>query len=372
MSASASASPSTSAGPAGGRRPAPRRPSGIAVDAMGGDYAPREVVRGAVQAARETGTRITLVGRSPELLSLLAEDDATSEVTVVHAEDILAMHEGALASWRRPRSSVAVGCKLVRQGEVGALVSAGSTGGVVATSTVRLRTQSGVLRPALAVVLPTQPTPTVLLDAGANADAKPEMLVQFAHLGAAYAHTAHGITEPRVGILTIGSEPGKGNRLARKAAELLAATAEGPPALDFRGNIEGSDLLSGEVDVVVTDGFTGNVALKSVEGAVQFAFAQMSAALGGTRMARLGTVLQRGPLRELRERMNSETYGGAILLGLNGTVVLAHGASHAQGVARACALAGDLVQGRIVDQVRQRVHAAGRSATRRQRRATPE
>ena len=329
--------------------------SGIAVDAMGGDHAPREIVRGVVRAVRETGCRISLVGRSPELLPLLAEEEASEEVAVVHAADTLAMHEGALASWRRARSSVAVGCKLIRQGEAAALISAGTTGGVVATSTVRLRTQSGVLRPALAVVLPTQPSPTVLLDAGANADAKPEMLVQFAHLGAAYASAAHGISEPRVGILTIGAEPGKGNRLTRKAAELLAATATGPPALDFRGNIEGDDLLSGQVDVVVTDGFTGNIALKSVEGAVQFAFTQLSSALGETRLARLGTVLQRGPLRDLRERMDSETYGGAVLLGLNATVVLAHGASRARGIARACGLAHDLLQGRIVDQMRQRV-----------------
>ncbi|GAB3207037.1 phosphate acyltransferase PlsX [Marinactinospora thermotolerans] len=362
----------TSQSPAG--RPSgdePAAPPVIAVDAMGGDHAPREIVAGAVEASREHGLRVILVGRTPELLALLSEQDAAREIPIVHAEDTLAMHEGALASWRRPRSSVAVACKLIRQGDADALVSAGSTGGVVATSTVRLRTQPGVLRPALAVVLPTLPTPTILVDAGANADAKPEMLVQFAHLGVAYAQTAHGIAEPRVGLLTIGTEPGKGNRLTRKAAELLAAAA-GPGGLDYRGNIEGHDLLAGRVDVVVADGFTGNVALKSVEGAVRFAFDEIRGALTSGTLARAGALLQRRALRGLRDRMDSESYGGAVLLGLNGTVVIAHGDSHARGVAQACRLAHDLVAGRIVDQVRRRLGPAGRAPAWLHRRGQPE
>ncbi|RCV47703.1 phosphate acyltransferase, partial [Marinitenerispora sediminis] len=219
----------------------------------------------------------------------------------------------------------------------------------------------GVLRPALAVLFPTRPTPTVLVDAGANADAKPEMLVQFAHLGVAYAQTAYGIAQPRVGLLTIGSEPGKGNKLARRTAELLTAAADAPPGLDFRGNIEGHDLLGGLVDVVVTDGFTGNVALKSVEGAVRFALDEVRSALSSSPMARAGALLQRRPLRALRERVDSETYGGAVLLGLNGTVVIAHGASGARGIEQACLLAHELVAGRIVERVRRRVGATNRT-----------
>ncbi|MDA0565459.1 phosphate acyltransferase PlsX [Streptomonospora sp. S1-112] len=328
---------------------------------MGGDHAPDEIVKGAVLAVRERGLRVVLVGRRPEIARLLAQEGAAGAIPIAHAEDALAMHEGALASWRRPRSSVAVACKLIRQGEAAALVSAGSTGGVVATSTVRLRTQPGVLRPALAVALPTRPTPTVLLDAGANADAKPEMLVQFAHLGAAYANSAFGVAHPRVGMLTIGSEPGKGNRLARKTAELLAATSAQAPRLDFRGNVEGHDLLAGEVDVVVTDGFTGNVALKSVEGAVRFTLSSVTEALSSSTMAKAGALLQRGALRSLRGRFDSETYGGGVLLGLNGTVVIAHGASHAPAVERACQLAHDLTTGGIADQVRTRVQATART-----------
>ncbi|GAA4940240.1 phosphate acyltransferase PlsX [Streptomonospora halophila] len=339
----------------------------IALDAMGGDHGPREAVRGAVRAVREHGLRVVLVGRRAEVARLLAEEEAVGAMPVLHAEDALAMHEGALASWRRPRSSVAVACKLIRQGEASALVSAGSTGGVVATSTVRLRTQQGIMRPALAVALPTRPRPTILLDAGANADAKPEMLVQFAHLGAAYARSAFGVEEPRVAMLTIGSEPGKGNRLARKTAELLtAAAAQAPHAtrLDFRGNVEGHDLLAGEVDVVVTDGFTGNVALKSVEGAVRFTLQAVGEAMTSTTIAKAGSLLQRRALRELRDRLDSDTYGGAVLLGLNGSVVMAHGASRAPAIERACLLAHDLTSGGISEEVRSRVQAAARTARR--------
>nr|WP_312885637.1 phosphate acyltransferase PlsX [Lipingzhangella halophila] len=355
--------------------PAPSPAPVIAVDAMGGDNAPEEIVKGAVRAVREHSVRLVLVGKLPELTSLLTKEEARGEIPVVHADDALAMHEGALASWRRPRSSVAVACRLIRRGDATALVSAGSTGGVVATSTVRLRTQPSVLRPALAVALPTRPVPTVLLDAGANADAKPEMLVQFAHLGAAYAHTAHGVADPRVAMLTIGSEPGKGNKLARKTAELLSATSTGSAGqsrLDFRGNIEGHDLLSGEVDVVVTDGFTGNVALKSVEGAVGFAFDAVRGALGSSALSRAGTLLQRKALRELHGRFDSETYGGAVLLGLNGTAVIAHGDSRARGIERACLLAHELAAGRIVDQVRRRLGGVTRASGWLHRRAGAE
>ncbi|MFL1429288.1 MULTISPECIES: phosphate acyltransferase PlsX [unclassified Nocardiopsis] len=328
----------------------------IAVDAMGGDNAPEEIVKGAVLAVRELGLRVVLVGRRTQIAGMLAEHDALRDIPVVHAEDSLAMHEGALASWRRPRSSAAVACRLIRRGDADALVSAGSTGGIVATSTVRLRTQHGVLRPALAVTLPTGETPTVMVDAGANADAKPEMLVQFAHLGCAYAQTAFKVQRPRVGLLTIGSEPGKGNKLIRRTAELLSAAAEDSTVMDYRGNIEGHDLLARKVDVIVTDGHTGNVALKAVEGTAAFAMDAVRTALTSSVAAKAGAMLQRKALRGLRERLDSETYGGAALLGLNGTVVIAHGDSHARGIAHACRLAHELAAGDIGEHVRRRVH----------------
>jgi glycerol-3-phosphate acyltransferase PlsX len=326
----------------------------IAVDAMGGDHAPDEVVAGTVAAAREHGVRPILVGQAVRIREILVRHEALGEIPIVNAEDVVAMDEGALAGLRRPRSSVAVACRLIRRGYASALVSAGSTGGVVATSRLRLRGQPGVTRPAIAVVLPTRPRPTVLLDAGATADAKPEMLVHFAILGTAYARVRLGIESPRVGLLTIGEEEGKGNKLTRRAHELLSDEVEG---VDFAGNVEGSDLLTGKVDVVVADGFTGNVALKTVEGAVRMAVAEMREAVTSSRTAKVGALLQRRRLRALRDRLDSETYGGGVLLGLNGTVVIAHGSSHAAGVTAACVLAHDLAESRIVEQIGERFAA---------------
>jgi phosphate acyltransferase len=347
------------------------RPITIAVDAMGGDHAPDAIVAGAVAAAAELNIDVILTGRSAQLGPLLAGHAGPDgrgggapgpagtrrpeQVQIAAADDTLGMDEGALASWRRPRSSVAIACQLVRRGQVEAVVSAGSTGGIVATARLRLRSLPGVMRPGLAVVLPTQPGPTLLVDVGAIADPKPEMLLAFAQLGVAYAQVAHGITEPRVGLLTIGAEPGKGNKLARRAHELLAgAPPHGGLPIRFVGNVEGNDLLAGKADVIVTDGFTGNVALKTLEGAAAFATEQMRAAVAGSATARFGTLFQRRALRELRGRMDAETYGGAALLGLEGTVVIAHGASTAKGIMSACRLAADLAHGQITEKIRER------------------
>jgi len=342
------------------RGPVPAAPHRlIAVDAMGGDNAPGEIVAGAVQAARELSTHIVLAGRPGLLRPLLARNGAPANVHIVPAEDSLAMDEGALASWRRPRSSIAVACQLVRRGEVGAVMSAGSTGAVVASAQMRLRPLPGVSRPALAVVLPTQPTPAILIDAGAIADPKPELLVQFAQLGIAYAQTAFGIAEPRVGLLSIGAEPGKGNKLTRRAHELLLADPpHGGLPISFAGNVEGGDLLAGRVDVIVTDGFTGNVALKTLEGTAAYTTAQLRQVLGGSAAARIGAMFQRRGLRELAHRLDSETYGGAALLGLEATIVIAHGAVGERGAAAACKLAADLAAGKISERIRERLGPA--------------
>ena len=336
----------------------------IAVDAMGGDHAPDAIVAGALAAQREHGVRVLLTGPSARLRQVLGGMGAIDEIQVVPAEDNLAMDEGALASLRRPRSSVAVACQLVRRGEAAAVVSAGSTGAIVATARLRLRSLPGVLRPGLAVVLPTRPGRTVLIDAGATADPKPEMLVQFGQLGVAYAQLTMGVAAPRVGLLTIGTEPGKGNKFTRRAHELLASDPpHGALPLSFAGNVEGGDLLAGELDVIVTDGFTGNVALKTLEGSIRFAAAELRAAVTGTRTARIGAFLQRRGLRELAARLDAESYGGAVLLGLGGTVVIAHGASTARAVTSACLLAADLARGEITEKITQRF-GTGRSAGR--------
>ena len=349
----------------GAAQPGPGAPGPvIAVDAMGGDHAPGEIVAGALAAQREHGVRVLLTGPAARLRQVLGGLGAIDEVQVVSAEDNLGMDEGALASLRRPRSSVAVACQLVRRGDAAAVVSAGSTGGIVATARLRLRSLPGVLRPGLAVVLPTRPGRTVLIDAGATADPKPEMLVQFGQLGVAYAQTALGVPAPQVGLLTIGTEPGKGNKFTRRAHELLASDPpHGALPLSFAGNVEGGDLLAGELDVIVTDGFTGNVALKTLEGTIRFAAAELRAALTTTRTARVGAFLQRRGLRELTARLDAESYGGAVLLGLGGTVVIAHGASTARAVTSACVLAADLARGEITEKITQRL-GPGRSATR--------
>lgn len=338
----------------------------IAVDAMGGDHGPAEVVAGALAAAADIRARVVLAGRPGQLRSLLGaqagqEAPGGGEVAIAAADDTIAMDEGSLASWRRPRSSIAIACQLVRRGQADAVVSAGSTGAIVTTARLRLRALPGILRPGLAVVLPTRPRPTVLIDAGAIADPKPEMIVQFAQLGVAYAQVALGAPEPRVGLLSIGAEPGKGNKLARRAHELLAATPHAGQAFTFAGNVEGGDLLSGTVDVVVTDGFTGNVALKTIERAASFAAAQMREAVEASAAARFGALFQRRALRELGARLDAESYGGAALLGLEGTVVIAHGASTARGVASACRLAARLAESQITERIRERF-GGGRGA----------
>ena len=333
----------------------PRHPV-IAVDAMGGDHAPREIVAGAIDAFRTWGTRIVLIGKPGQVRPLLAEHGLVGEIRLVTAEDSVAMSEGALTSWRRPRSSIAVACQLVHLGQATAVMSAGSTGAIVAVARLRLRNLPGVMRPALAVALPTRPTPTLLIDAGAIADPKPEALAQFAQLGSAYAEVAFGISRPRVGLLSIGAEPGKGNKLAKRAYELLSAEpAHGAMPIRFAGNVEGGDLLAGRVDVVVADGFSGNIALKTLEGTAAFVASQFKSALSGSRSARLGAMLARKDLRELRGRFDPETYGGAALLGLEGAVVIAHGASTQRGAAAACKLAGEITSGQIAERIKERL-----------------
>ncbi|GAA4241503.1 phosphate acyltransferase PlsX [Actinomadura meridiana] len=332
------------------------RPLPIAVDTMGGDHAPEEVIAGAVDAFREHGVGLVLVGQAPRIRQELDRHGFVGKIPIVHADEALDMGEGALASWRKPRSSIAIACHLVRQGRASALVSAGSTAGVVATSRLRLKGQQGVMRPAIAVTLPTRPRPTILLDAGATADVKPEGLVQFAALGTAYAQILLGGEDrsyrPTVGLLNIGAEPGKGDKLTKRAHELLAGGGHG---IEFAGNVEGHDLLSGRVDVVVADGFTGNIALKTMEGTIRTAFTEVRDAMSGGAAARMGALLQRRRMRELRDRLDPDTYGGGVLLGLNGTVVIAHGASRARAITSACELADRLAAGRIVERIRDQV-----------------
>lgn len=302
----------------------------VVLDAMGGDHGPAETVPGALAACREHGVPVTLVGRAGEIHRRLRRHGAAGEVDVRHADDVVPMDERGGRTASRRTSSLMVGCELARR-EGLPFVSAGSTGAVVACAVRTFGRREGVRRPALAVALPTMSGYTVLIDAGGTADPTAEMLAQFATLGAAYARDVLGVRDPAVGLLTIGSEPGKGNRLVRDAARLLPDLP-----VRFRGNVEGHDVLAGTVDVVVTDGFTGNIVLKNIEGCVR-TILSMAAGSGVTGARALEAVAR---------LYAAETHGGAALLGLTGTVVVAHGSSGAAAIARACVVARDLAAGR--------------------------
>ncbi|KAA9374612.1 phosphate acyltransferase PlsX [Microbispora cellulosiformans] len=319
----------------------------VVVDAMGGDHGPAEIVRGAVQARREHGVPVVLAGRAGVVRAELARLGAVGEIDVAHADDVVPMTERGAGAIRMARSSLAVGLGLVRDGAGAAFVSAGSTGAVAACAVDRLGTAPDILRPALAVALPTTAGgATVLIDAGATVDPTPEMLAQFALLGASYARLVLGVADPRVGLLSIGAEPGKGNRLTRRAEALLRDLP-----LRFHGPVEGGDVLTGVADVIVTDGFTGNVVLKNVEGTVRATLALLATEVGSSGVGDgAGTRDAAGAeaLRRVAGRYDPETHGGAALLGLTGTVVVAHGSSRARTIARACVVAHDLARGEVV------------------------
>jgi phosphate acyltransferase len=316
-----------------------RAGASVALDAMGGDHGPGELVAGAVLAARRHGVRVILAGQARLLHRLLAVYGAGAGdgIEVADAPEVIAMCESGVRLRTRRDTSAAVACGLVASGQAGAVVSAGSTGGAVATATAQLGCAAGVLRPAIAVILPTAASPTVLLDAGATADPTPQMLAQFAVLGSAYASAVLGLAAPAVGFLTIGAEPGKGNRLARRAQPLLR---DAP--VKFTGNVESGDVLAGAADVVVTDGFTGNVLLKAVEGSVRLAVSQTRQALGAGPAGALAALVNRRRMYRLAGLLDPDAHGGALLLGVQGTAVIAHGSARAAAISRACVLARDV------------------------------
>lgn len=335
-----------------GEDPMPGSTAPIALDAMGGDHAPGELVAGAVAVAREHRLPVSLAGRAGLLRDLLPRP-AVAGIDVVHAPDVIPMGDSGVRLRGQPGSSAAVACGLLAAGQAAAVVSAGSTGGTVATAVARLGCIPGVRRPAIAVLLPTAPSGTVLLDAGATADPTPEMLAQHAVLGAAYATAVLRVASPAVGLLTIGSEPGKGNRLARRAHPLLCAAP-----VKFIGNLEGGDALDGAADVLVTDGFTGNVLLKAVEGSLRLALSETRAALTAGPAGALAELANRRRLHRLADRFDPNGQGGAVLLGVAGPVVIAHGSARARAITRACLLAHDLARSGLTGQVADAVAAA--------------
>src|SRR4051794_29468549 len=297
----------------------------IALDAMGSDRGPEEIVAGALQA-RADGIEPVLFG-GPGLDPRGLELHETS--------DVIGMHEKPAEAVRaKPESSLVAAVRAVAEGNADAVVSAGSTGAMLAAGLLELRRVPGVLRPAIAVPIPAERGPSVLLDAGANADARAEHLLQFATMGAVFAEEILGLTAPEVRLLSIGEEPEKGNQLTLEAHELLLASD-----LDFQGNCEGRDLLAGAADVVVTDGFTGNVALKLLEGTIRTILDSFRAEITATPTGKLGGLLIRPAARRLRRRLDPDAHGGAYLLGLRGLAVVAHGNSSRTAIANAIRLA---------------------------------
>jgi glycerol-3-phosphate acyltransferase PlsX len=316
----------------------------IALDAMGGDNAPVATIAGVVAARRNHGVEVTLVGDLERLSAELERNgESVGDYQIVHAGEVVGMDEQPAAAIRQKLdSSIRVAAQLVQVGEAQALISMGNSGATMAAAVLVVGRAPGVSRPALAGVLPGTGGRTLLLDIGANSECTPDNLLQFAIMGSLYMEAAHGVGSPRVGLLNVGEEDVKGNQLVLEAHELLQASE-----LNFRGNVEGVDLFRAVVDVAVCDGFTGNVAIKVMEGTGDFAFGMLRAAGETSARSKLGALLMRPALRTMRTSFDYAEWGGAPLLGVNGLVFIGHGRSHRGAVERAivevnAALSGNL------------------------------
>jgi len=311
----------------------------IAVDAMGGDHAPLEVIRGAVQASQEMDLPIVLVGRE-ELLrdELRSLGVGIGKIEVVHASEVVEMCDVPGVAFRKKKhSSIRVGLNLVAEGKASAFVSAGNSGAVMAGALYVLRKIRGIDRPAITATIPTPSGPIVLIDAGANVGCKPAHLLQFGFMGDAYAKKILGISRPRIGLVSIGEEDSKGTDLTRETGALFRRTG-----LNFVGNVEGRDFFIGKADVFVCDGFVGNVALKTMEGMASALGQFLKNEIEKSAMAKLGVLLAGGAIRQVKKRMDYTEYGGAPLLGVKGGVVICHGSSDAKAMKNAIRSAGSL------------------------------
>jgi glycerol-3-phosphate acyltransferase PlsX len=313
----------------------------VAVDALGGDRAPGEIVAGAAEAAAE-GIDVTLFG--PAGLD-------TQGLPLVETTEVIDMAEKPADAVRaKPDSSLVAAVRAVADGDADAVLSAGNTGAMLAAGLLHLRRLPGVMRPAIAIPIPARRGPSVLLDAGANADAKAENLVQFAQMGAVFSAEILGVENPEVRLLSIGEEDEKGNQLTLEAHALLRASG-----LNFQGNAESRDLLRGAADVVVTDGFTGNIALKLLEGTIKELLDALREEITATTRGKLGGLLIRPAARRLRTKLDPDTYGGAYLLGLKGLAVIAHGNSGRRAIANAIRLAARGVEHGVVERLAERL-----------------
>lgn len=328
----------------------------IVLDAMGGDHAPRAEVEGAVLAARELGVRVLLTGIEATIRQELGRYRTRNlPIEIVPATEVITMMDAPSQAFRKKRnSSVHVGAKLVRDGQADALVSAGNTGAVMTIARFVLGTLASVDRPALAAPFPTSKGAfSVILDVGANVDSKPEQIEQFAVMGEIYYRTIFGTRKPRVALLSIGEEEIKGNEVTREAFERLKRTP-----LNFAGNVEGRDVFRGDVDVIVCDGFIGNIALKISEGLVDHIGGLLKKALKSSLSSQVGAVLARKAFQEFRKKIDYNESGGAPLLGVRGITVIAHGRSDPRAIKNAMRVAAGLCQSKVNEKIEQELSAA--------------
>jgi glycerol-3-phosphate acyltransferase PlsX len=321
----------------------------VAVDAMGGDHAPHKIVAGALAAAA-AGTPVVLVGPAD-----LGDRVDIGGLELIVASEVISMDDDPAQGVRRKKDSTLVrAAEAVRDGRASAMISAGNTGATMASALLRMGRVKGVSRPAIATPIPVPGAgPTVLLDAGANAEVQPEWLVQFAQMGSVYARHRFGIAEPRVGLLSIGEEPGKGDSLRKEAYSLLAV-AHG---IEFVGNVEGRDIMTDAVDVVVTDGFTGNVVLKTLEGGMKAVVRALTDAFAADDAYAAHAEALEPALQPLYQTLDPETYGGAILLGVEGVCTIAHGSSSERAMANGIDVAREMVEAGVVAEIRAAIAA---------------
>ena len=320
-------------------------PSVIALDAMGSDKAPKPEIEGALQAARHHGLQVLLVGPEHRLRAELARYPGSRHlaVSVVHASEVVTMEDKVEAIRAKRDSSLRVGLRLVREGKAAGFVTAGNTGAAMATAKIVLGSLPGVDRPALAAAFPTVlSTAAVLLDVGANVDCTPQNLEQFAVMGDIYCRSIFNVKRPRVGLLSIGEEEGKGNDLTREAFQLLKRLP-----IQFVGNVEGRDLYNGHVDVIVADGFVGNVALKTSEGVAKLVRTVLKETLRATITRQVGAYLSRDAFADFKKRLDHTEYGGAPLLGVKGVCIITHGSSNTNAIKNAVRVAAEFAKARV-------------------------
>ena len=311
----------------------------IAVDAMGGDHAPAVVVEGALLAAQEVDAELILVGDKPAVeQECLRIGGKLPPFTIVNASQIVPMDESPSVALRKRDSSMKVAFEMIKRGEAQAVVSAGNSGAMMAIGMLVIGTLPQVTRPAILAIVPGPSKGTIIIDAGANVDCKPRQLLQFGIIGSVYAERGLGIANPRVGVLSNGEEDSKGNELTRAASELLDSAP-----INYIGYVEGRDFFNGKVDVIVCDGFTGNVALKTMEGVASFAGEILKSGFEKNWLSRLGYLLTRQSLRHAYRKLDYAEYGGARLLGLDGVAIVAHGGSTALAIKNAIRVASESV-----------------------------